>query len=152
MSTDATQLPLPGPFESMMEKAIKGELTPEQFLLVLLQKQAELQASLGQPTRNPVTRMPDVSIKENALALIVEAVEIMAEVNWKTWKQSPAQIHEIDRHKLLLEVVDAFQFIANIVNEAGFTAQDIASGYAEKLTINYQRLAAVKKANADLGG
>lgn len=147
------QLHLGGPFEEMMNKAIRNEITPAEFLVTLLEKQQELQIALHGNGSNPnglmepVTRQPDASIKDNAFALIVEVIEIVAEVNWKNWKQSPSQVREIDRRALLLEIVDAFQFLANIINSAGFSAQDIASGYAEKLVENYRRLEQVKAAN-----
>ena len=109
------------------------------FLVTLLTEQKTLQVRLGDPMRNGCVKLPDTAIKENVLALIVEATEILAEVNWKPWKILPSQVKEVDREKLLFEIVDAFQFLANILNEAGFSAQDLADAYAAKLQENYRR-------------
>ena len=124
-----------------MEAALVPTITisPTQFLNTLLTEQERLQGRLGDPMRTGAVKLPDSAIKENVLALIVEATEILAEVNWKPWKMLPSQVKTIDRQKLLFEIVDAFQFLANILNEAGFSAQDLADAYAAKLQENYRR-------------
>lgn len=98
----------------------------------ILDEQHALQDALGN-----VMGEGEVAIKENVLALMVEAGEVLGEINWKPWSRVR---REVDRDKLLKELVDVLQFWANIVNAAGFDEEAIVKAYREKLAINYRRI------------
>lgn len=99
----------------------------------LLTAQRSLQDSMG----NPMGTNRDSSVKENMLALIVEATEVLAEVNWKPWKK---QQKIVDEEALLLELVDILQFWANAVNACGYTHEDILAAYDRKIVECYARI------------
>lgn len=98
----------------------------------ILKRQRVLNDAMGNPMREN-----GEPIKENVIALSVEVIEVLNEINWKPWKKTKK---EVDKEALLFELVDVIQFWANIVNEAGFTADDIGSAYSEKLGINQGRI------------
>lgn len=113
------------------------------FLEVLMEEQARLQSRLGLVDFGPLLQKltpTDVTVAYNLLALIVEAVEVLQEINWKPWKWRKPRV--VNRAALLSELVDITQFWANIVNTIGFTPEEIKAAYREKLVINYQRAAA----------
>lgn len=97
-----------------------------------LEQQKSLQKHLGYPMGGDM----EGAIKENILALIVEATEVLNEINWKPWKKEK---REIDRDALLTELVDVLQFWANAVNAAGFQMIDIHMSYQAKLGECYAR-------------
>lgn len=108
-------------------------------LKYLLEDQRDLNAMMGNPMGQGGAQ--DLVIKENVLALIVEATEVLNEVNWKPWKSALHQRKVVNRDKLLEEVIDILQFWANIVNAAEFTEEDIRIAYAAKLAVCYDRIA-----------
>jgi dimeric dUTPase (all-alpha-NTP-PPase superfamily) len=104
---------------------------------VLLREQLVLNHAMGDPMDQAGTL--DGGVKENMLALIVEATEVLSEVNWKPWKQAEHQLKPVDSEALLTELIDVLQFWANAVNSAGFTHNDVARAYLEKLTVCHNR-------------
>lgn len=91
----------------------------------LLDKQKELQRELGNPMGTGIA-----SIKENALALMREVVEVLDECPSKPWHEDE---NPMDFEKVLLELVDVLMFWMNLVSDLGFTAEDIANGHKHKL-------------------
>ena len=81
-----------------------------------LRDQRLLQTLLGEPMGRG-----EEAVKENTLALIVEASEMLNEVNWKLWKleQKP-----LDRCKLLGELADMMKFYCNILNAMEVTEEE----------------------------
>lgn len=60
----------------------------------------------------------DTAVKENVIALIVEAVEVLNEVNWKSWR---LQRRAINKEALVDELADLFHFFCNILLAADVT-------------------------------
>lgn len=98
-------------------------------LTEVLRLQNELNERMGYPMGEKEDGDGSTAIKENMLALIVEATEVLGEINWKRWKDTAK---EVDRSKLALELIDVLQFWANAVNAAGFTAEEIGLAYHQK--------------------
>jgi len=69
--------------------------------------------------------------------LIVEATEVLDEINWKPWKKTTKRINH---QKLREEIIDILQFWGNIVNSAGFTAEEMEREYARKYQICLKRI------------
>lgn len=76
------------------------------------------------------------AIKNNILALIVEATEVLNEVQWKPWRR---HIHEINKEALKEEIADCLAFIFNISYEAGMTNEDLAKCLYDKQDKNMER-------------
>ncbi len=102
----------------------------------IFEAQQSLQLALGQPMDGGSGNI-DKGVKENMLALIVEATEVLNEVNWKPWKP---ELKVIDRDKLLEELVDVLQFWVNAVQCAGFNSVDVQRKYYDKLAVCYGRI------------
>lgn len=94
--------------------------------------QAKLQVLTGHPMGHG-----ELAVKENVLAMVSELMEVLAEVNWKPWK---ARLKPVDRDGLLMEMTDALQFWANMVNAMGFTAEDIKLALTAKWSVNLDRI------------
>lgn len=99
--------------------------------------QEQLQQAMGDPLKTNDSAYSS-AVKESMLALIVEATEVLNEINWKPWKP---RTQPIDRDRLLIELIDVLQFWGNAVNAAGFTEEEVARCYQEKLAVCYQRIA-----------
>ena len=68
-------------------------------------------------------------------ALLVEAVEVKQELNWKSWKA----LKEIDWEKVKEEIVDEFIFLLNQCNVAEMDADDLVARTLDKINTNIQR-------------
>lgn len=101
----------------------------------VLAAQQNLQVTMGLPMGTG-----EAAVKENMLALIVEATEVLGEINWKCWKRH--QLKEVDRDALLTELTDLLQFWANAVSAMGFTADDVALALSTKWSENRRRVMA----------
>lgn len=108
-------------------------------LETLLREQRHLNRDMGNPMELHGT--VDGAVKENMLALIVEATEVLNEINWKPWKRQPHQLKAVSDERLLTELVDVLQFWANAVNSAGFTAEQVTQAYVVKLHVCHWRTA-----------
>jgi len=93
--------------------------------LIYAQEQVEL--NLGGPMGKN-----EAAIKECMLALIVEATEVLNEINWKPWKQPVKQVNEDD---LRGELADCFLFWALAVNSAGINPTDMLTEIKNKQEI-----------------
>lgn len=102
------------------------------FLDELMQTQHELQVAMGDPLGHG-----EQAIKEAMLALIVEATEVLDEINWKPWKKSRKNV---DRKSLLTELNDILQFWANAMRAANYTPDEIREAMREKWRVNYERI------------
>lgn len=89
-----------------------------------LKQQADLQRILGEPMGEG-----EAAIKENVLALIVEASEVLQETNWKPWKVTR---HKLNRYDITNELVDIFKFYLNIINVLGITEEEFDTVWDEK--------------------
>lgn len=77
------------------------------------------------------------AIKENILALIVEATEVLEHINWKPWKKQRKQIIIDD---ILEEVVDLFKFCFNILNYLEVTEEEFDNMWRLKNEIIKKRI------------
>lgn len=73
--------------------------------------------------------------KDIALALIVEAAEVLNEANFKTHKQS----HEVDSAAVRMELVDVFKYCAALAQFHGLDAAAFLSAFDEKSSIVERR-------------
>lgn len=94
--------------------------------------QTKLQVLTGHPMGHG-----ELAVKENVLAMVNELMEVLAEVNWKPWK---ARLKPVNRDRLLMEMTDALQFWANMVNAMGFTADDVKLALTAKWSVNLDRI------------
>lgn len=76
------------------------------------------------------------AVKENVLALIVEAVELLNEVKWKYWSHEEPWVR---RARVLKEAVDIGHFQANILTAIGVTDQEYWEAYQAKQQENRDR-------------
>ena len=100
-------------------------------LETVLENQAEFQEYLGYSMGHG-----EEAIRNNVLALIVEATEVLNEVNWKQWSSKEVKVN---RQALAFEIVDVLALLGNIINEAGFSATEIETAYTQKLEIYYAK-------------
>ena len=83
--------------------------------------------------------------QQQALALIMEATEIMDWLPWKTWKAAhkmPFQTHEsIDavRREIGVELADVFHFVVNLAILWNYDANDLQALYEAKNGENRRR-------------
>lgn len=75
-------------------------------------------------------------IRENVLALMVEAVELLDNVSWKYWAHDEPFV---DRDEVLKEAVDIGHFLANILTDAGITEEEYWAAYRAKQELNLRR-------------
>ena len=82
------------------------------------------------------TRQRAEGIRENVLALMVEAVELLNNVSWKYWAHDEPFV---DRDEVLREAVDIGHFQANILTDAGISEEEYWEAYRAKQAINLER-------------
>ncbi len=75
-------------------------------------------------------------VKDNALAAIVEIVEMLNEVKWKYWSHETPWVR---RDKVLKEAVDVNHFIANALVAVGITDEEYEEAYRAKQAENRAR-------------
>lgn len=74
-------------------------------------------------------------IKDQLLALMMEAAEAMNETPWKAWKKHQA----LDKPKFISELVDIQLFLLNLVNEAELDNTEFIKLCREKQQKNVAR-------------
>lgn len=98
----------------------------------MLVEQETTQTLMGRPMGEG-----QAAAKENILALVVEATELLDELNWKPWKVTTKKI---DRQAVVNEAVDCMKFLLNVMNELRITEEDFEQAWYEKSTIVNQRI------------
>lgn len=76
------------------------------------------------------------AIKNNMLALMVEATEVLNEVHWKPWHR---HVTSINKDALKEEIADCLAFIFNAAYEAGMTSDELATCLYYKQDKNMER-------------
>jgi len=76
------------------------------------------------------------SVKENVLALVDEAMEVLHEVKWKYWSHDEPFVH---RDFVRNECVDVGHFLANILVAIGVTDEEWERAYQWKQDVNRAR-------------
>jgi dimeric dUTPase (all-alpha-NTP-PPase superfamily) len=74
-------------------------------------------------------------VQREMTAMMVEACEVLSEVNYKWWKDP----REISREKVLDEMADILHFFTAACLRMGFTASDLFSAYCAKNRENFRR-------------
>lgn len=74
-------------------------------------------------------------VQREMTALIVEACEVLSEVNYKWWKDPK----EISRDEVLDEMADILHFFTAACLRMGFGASDLFSAYCAKNRENFSR-------------
>lgn len=74
-------------------------------------------------------------VQREMTAMMVEACEVLSEVNYKWWKDRK----EIHRDKVLDEMADILHFFTAACLRMGFTASDLFSAYCAKNRENFRR-------------
>lgn len=74
-------------------------------------------------------------VRDQTLAAADELHEMLAETDWKPWKQGT----EIDTERFTEEAVDLLHFIANLFLVARIDPRDFVVKYAAKIEENYNR-------------
>jgi len=82
-------------------------------------------------------RKREKEIKEACLALIVEAVEILSEINWKPWKRKRKKINE---GALKEEIIDALHFLLEIMVLLKMNSKEVMKQYLGKREVNLKRI------------
>jgi len=103
------------------------------MLETMLEDQKHIQELLGEPMGNTTPER----IKENILALVVEATEVLNEIPWKPWKEYDDD--PVSMHHLKMEVIDCQIFLLNIINEVGMSADEVNRLVKDKQDINIKR-------------
>ncbi len=106
-------------------------------LSLLMVKQLDLMKAVGSdPTRWDVMRRT----KETciiSLALMVETVEMLQELNWKPWKKTQ---HPVKMEKVKEELVDCLHFLLELMIIWGMTPKEVFGAYQIKHGINKERI------------
>jgi dimeric dUTPase (all-alpha-NTP-PPase superfamily) len=76
-------------------------------------------------------------IQREVLAIVSELGELLAEVNFKWWKNPKP----VDTDAVKEELVDILHFFVSMCLKAGFDAEDIYQAYLEKNQENFRRQA-----------
>lgn len=83
--------------------------------------------------------MENISVEEwvqkEALAIMAELGELIAEVNYKWWKQPKP----IDWKAVTEETIDVFHFVISLCLKLGITADDLHKAYEAKNLVNWKR-------------
>ena len=103
-------------------------------LEALFAAQAAFNASINQ-TRHLEDVTDDEWVQKFALALIVEAGELLDAAHFQWWKNP----RPIDREHLKEEAVDVFHFAVSIALAAGMDAQELFERYQSKNRENIAR-------------
>ncbi|NMB45904.1 MAG: dUTPase [Firmicutes bacterium] len=74
-------------------------------------------------------------IQREVLAIVSELGELLAEVNFKWWKNPKP----IDTESVKEELVDILHFFVSMCLKAGFSAEDIYLAYLDKNKENFRR-------------
>lgn len=78
------------------------------------------------------------SLKENALAALVEIGETFREFHWKPWSHDEPWVNS---QRTLEEIVDVQHFLANMLVTLGVSDQEYELAYREKQVRNRKRQA-----------
>ena len=80
---------------------------------------------------------PEIWIQREVLAIIAELGELLAEVNFKWWKNP----QPVNSDAVKEELVDILHFFVSMCIKAGFSAEEIYQAYLAKNRENFRRQA-----------
>lgn len=127
-------------FKRVYEERVYEEATPAADSVAVLDTMLDLQRDVERGWG----RLPDPEdadavstyLREVILCATDELHEVLAEVNWKPWKQSRG-IKDVAAYRE--EVADVMHFILDLYLAAGLTGEDIYQDYVAKHNINIDR-------------
>lgn len=85
--------------------------------------------------RNLHNITPDVWIQKETLAMLSELAELIAEVNFKWWKNPK----EINYDNVKGELIDILHFFCGMCLKVGMNADEVFARYVEKNKENFDR-------------
>lgn len=94
------------------------------------------QEAYGFDVKNLAIGARAMSVKDNVLALVDEAMEVLHEVSWKYWAHDEPFVN---KEEVLKECVDAAHFLGNILVAVGVTDEEWEDAYQEKQAENRRR-------------
>jgi len=100
------------------------------YLVDIFNRQKELDKFI---ITNKASWVP--SYRDKAVALIVEAVEMLENTNFKWWSNK----NRFNRYKFIEEGSDVLHFLVSPLIDAGFTAKDFYEYYVDKNETNFKR-------------
>lgn len=107
----------------------------------LLDRQKELDGFIAE--RRGLTFENREWVRKKCVAMIVEASELLNEVDYKWWKEpkkdNDAEIKE--------EIIDILHFFLGMCNDAGLTSDEIYDVYMKKNDENHKRQTGESKKN-----
>ncbi len=78
------------------------------------------------------------SLRNNALALMMELAELIDSTPWKPWRSIKDQ--SFDKDNAVREVIDIIFFLVGICENLGITPREIEDKFTQILKHNYTRL------------
>lgn len=104
-----------------------------------LRQMMELQFALQRELGTDIEKMTPTElmafVREQVLACEDELHEALQETGWKTWAKNP----HINEEAFRAELIDAWQFLMNLMWVAGMTPEMLFVGHAKKVTKNFKR-------------
>lgn len=101
-----------------------------------LRQMMELQFTLQRELGTDIEKMTPTElmafVREQVLACEDELHEALQETGWKTWAKNP----HINEEAFRAELIDAWQFLMNLMWVAGMTPEMLFVGHAKKVTKN----------------
>lgn len=117
---------------------LRVRLRVGQALGLLLHSQQEIQRTVPPHRSWPLTPEQRAGfIRDNVLALHVEADELLNETRWKPWLDGDGSI--ISRKAYLDEIADLLLFVLNLANVADATGDELVQAVLRKQARNLAR-------------
>lgn len=121
---------------SKMDGKSRSVVPGRDRLGTMVKRQSDFYRSLGYKVEGMSNADRNAAIKEIMLAMIVECVELLNEVNWKSWKKTRK---EIDLEQARFEVADLMAFLLEAAEVLGMDAESIFQHHLRKVEINEGR-------------
>lgn len=122
----------------------ESKLSPKKFSVIpgrdrigtMMAKQEAFMQTLGIDFKNMPPAERDKIIKECCLAAMVENVELLNEVNWKSWKKTKKPL---DVEAARFEIIDDLCFLLEKAIILGMDSEMLFQYFLRKVEINEER-------------
>jgi hypothetical protein len=101
----------------------------------MMDLQIDLQRQLGVDIEQMSPTELMAFVREQTLACADELHEALQETGWKTWAKNP----HVNTEAFRAELIDAWQFLMNLMWVAGMTPEMLYAGHARKVAKNFDR-------------
>lgn len=119
-------------------RALRLRLRVGQALGLLLHSQREVQRQMPPHRKWPLAGEERAAfLRDNVLALNVEAAELLGETKWKPWLHGDGTI--VDRQAYINECADLMLFVLNLANLADCSGDELCLAIAAKQGRNLAR-------------